>query len=337
MFEKINKRIYRSLLLIAALFIFFMIVPTILIFTNMLYDTYENMARKKLDRSISSCRSFIDTVLNTAEGVALTPAVIDTVCGRSNDSLTVLLNDTCNYSLTINAITVYAVTGNVFASSGISSPPALAELQSNGGIAEFMSDADSSYYISLRKDAVARLYDNAVYDSSLGIVSCCCKIYDEGAVVGYVVADIFPKTMFGFFDYTDDSHFHGTIALVHYADGFLSSDSASPYNEELYRSYGETITTANNSRLIVPSLRNFYGATILIAVPLFPLYRTILIMALILVGLGLLLMIAVHGISRRNADGVTDKLENLVSRIQSGENRINRMQAKSDDDRKKNA
>lgn len=167
--------------------------------------------------------------------------------------------------------------------------------------------------MSLRSAAIIKVYDNVPYDADSGIVSCCRKIYGgDGAVVGYIFSDVFPKTLFSYFDYADDKNLKDCIAVIAFDGGyFLSSpEAAQPY-----------LTAVPNeisgNRLIVSSVRNFYGGSVRLAVSVAPLYTSIALVSAILLICGAGLLVLTHFVAKKNALGVADRLENLLTKMKA--------------------
>ena len=206
-------------MLIALLLVVLIVAPSIFLFTNIFYSTYESMAKNQLDRGISAGRMFLDSIMSTTDNLALNQQLIETLDGTRSGSLAPLLDSTCTYSLDIAAITVYGENGAVYTSSGVTNPPGAAELASLADIAEFFADEDADEYVSLRTSAIIKAYDNAPYDARAGIISYCRKVYaEDGSVLGCIFADIFPHELFERFNMTDGG-----------ADGYKPAKEYRPY------------------------------------------------------------------------------------------------------------
>ena len=128
MFSKTGKRIYATLMIISAALIILIILPSIFMFTDMLTKTFETTARRKLDRSFSSSRTYVDSILSVTDNLAYNPEIINTVSGRQSGTLTSVLDGARTYSQYINAITVYGTDGRIYTSSGVLDPPVLQDL-----------------------------------------------------------------------------------------------------------------------------------------------------------------------------------------------------------------
>lgn len=319
MFQKTKKRIYRTLLLLALLLIALIVIPSIAMFSDVFYSTYESTAKNKLDRSISASRMYIDSIMATTDNLALNPEIIQTLSGQRTSSLTPLLDATCTYSLDIGAITVYGLDDSIYTSSGVVNPPEAEELTARSDIAEFFADRNADEYVSLRTSKIIKAYNNVPYDEQLGIISYCRKVYGtDGDVIGYIFSDIFPHDLFEYFNIADN-RLDGSVIMIAFSGGYFSSDH-SEETEEYLRAEADTIV---GSRLIISSTRNFYGGTIRAAVPLSPLYNNILLISGIILLIGAALLCAVHLIARAAANQVTNQLNELLLKMTESTQKIN--------------
>ena len=312
MFNKTKTRIYLTLMIIAAVLIILIITPSIAMFSAMFYNTYESMAENKLDRSLSASRMFIDSVMSTTDNLALNPVIAETVNGTRTGKLTSVLDDACNYSLEINAITVYSLDGKIYASSGVLNPPTVEELKRLRDIDEFFADDEAGDYVSLRTSEIIKAYDGTPYDAQAGIISCCRKIYGEnGNVTGYIFTDVFPKTLFGYYGFSGDPRLKDSIAMVTFDGGCFISENT-PHDAEYLAAATHTVV---KSRLVISSIRNFYGGTVRIAVPVAPLYGNIAVISCITVLCGIALLVATHFVAKANADRVCARLNGLLIKM----------------------
>lgn len=306
-------------MLIALLLVVLIVAPSIFLFTNIFYSTYESMAKNQLDRGISAGRMFLDSIMSTTDNLALNRQLIETLDGTRSGSLTPLLDSTCTYSLDIAAITVYGENGAVYTSSGVTNPPGAAELASLADIAEFFADEDADEYVSLRTSAIIKAYDNAPYDARAGIISYCRKVYaEDGSVLGCIFADIFPHELFERFNMTDGGA-DGSVILIAFGGGHFSSEGGDAAQEYL-RAEADTSV---GGRLVIASTRNFYGGTIRAAVPLAPFYQNTLLIAAIILLCGGALLYAAHWIARIAADWVTNRLNGLLQQMIESSRKIN--------------
>lgn len=311
MFKKTEKRIYATLMIIASVLIVLIITPSLIAFTGMFYNVFRTSAKNRLDRSISSCRVFLDSVMSTTDTLAYNQTVQNAVTNGSSGGIVAVLDSACTYSLTINAITVYGLDGKIYTSSGVINPPSIEELRTRQDIAEFIDDSEAVDFVSLRTTAIIRVYGNVPYDEDSGIISCCRKIFGaDGRAVGYIFSDVFPETLFSYFDYSDDNNLKDCVSMINFDGGrFISS----PENAETYLTAPSN--TISGNRLIVSSARNFYGGSVRLAVSIAPLYSSIAIISAVLLLCGAGLLTATHFIARKNALTVAERLENLLTKM----------------------
>lgn len=307
-----GKKIYATLMIIAAVLIALIITPSILMFSGMFYNTYESMAKNKLDRSISAGRMHIDSIMSTTEKLALNPVIAEALSGNRTDSLTSVLDGARTYSIYINAITVYGTDGKIHTSSGVISPPTIGELCNRPDISDFFADDEADDYVSLRSSEIIKAYDYTPYDENNGIISCCRKVYAaDGSLCGYIFSDVFPKSLFAYFGSEDDQRLKNSVAMVAFNGGYLVSEGSD--NDDKYlNAPADTIVAG---RLIVSSIRNFYGGTVRLAVPVSPLYTNITLIAAAITACGGILITATHFIASATARSVTGRLNRLLVKM----------------------
>ena len=318
MFSKTGKRIYATLMIISAALIILIILPSIFMFTDMLTKTFETTARRKLDRSFSSSRTYVDSILSVTDNLAYNPEIINTVSGRQSGTLTSVLDGARTYSQYINAITVYGTDGRIYTSSGVLDPPVLQDLMLDESISAFFADAYSEDFVSMRTSHIIKMYDGSPYDEKQGIISCCRKIYDGGEVTGYIFSDIIPQSLFSYFDYTNDPRLKNCAVMVTFNGGYF----ASAYSEKIIECLNSPNGSFKNGRLSLTGMRNFYGGTIRIAVPVATLYTATAIIGAVLVCTGAALMVFAHFCARRTARSVTGRLDGLLEKMTSSADRF---------------
>ena len=311
MFTKTQKRIYNTLMGISAILVVLIITAAATILPGLFFNAYKSQATNKLDRSFYAARVYVDSVMSTVDNLAANTQVIDAVTSGSANGITTLLDDARTYGNYINAVTLYGASGKVYANSDVVNPPTLSRLKQDAHIADFIADDNATDYVSVRTDAVAEAFGNTPYDSERGIVSYCRKIYDNNAVVGYIFADLFPETIFDYFDFGADSHLGGSITILSYDGGYIAND-----NIELAEQYiNAPNNKVTNKHLVLTAMRNFYGGTIRIVVPMTPYYRVTIVVLCLIVAVGIMLIILTHFIAKRNAQNVSDRLDNLLVKL----------------------
>lgn len=318
MFNKTRKRIYGTLMTIAVLLIVLIAATSIAVFSGMFGNICVSMAKDKLDRSISAGRLYIDSIMSTTHTLALNREIKEALEGSGTGTLTSALDAARSYSLYINGITVYGTDGSIYTSSGLTDPPTTEQLRRHADIAEFFDDADSSEYVSLRNSDIIKAYDGTPYNESAGMISCCSKVYsDEGEVIGCIFSDIFPENIYRYFSFEGDRRLKGSLVTIAFGDGYLFSGTADASGYIL-----AAPDTVVNGRLVVSSMRNFYGATVRIAVPLLPLYSDVALIAGVTVACSAALIVATHFIARRAADATDDRLNALLAKMTASTQRF---------------
>lgn len=317
MFKKTQTRIVRTLMLIAALLVCLIAVPSISMFSSALFNVHKTMAKNKLDRSLSACRIYIDSVMTSTDNLSGNQTVAETVSGQRTGSITAILDGTCSYSLAIDAITVYSADGKIYTSSGVVSPPSLEALKNNAEIAEFLADSELTDYVSFRTSEIIKAYNNTPYDASSGIISCCRKIYGtDGTVTGYIFSDIFPKTIFEYFSYSNDNALKDCKAIILFNGGyFVSSDS-----ENVTRALIDADPSIRSGYIIISAVRNFYGGKIRLAVPTRPFFTDVARMTALILSIGGCLLAGTYLIARKTARDLTMRLNRLLIKITSTSN-----------------
>jgi len=225
MFTKTQKRIYNTLMGISAILVVLIITAAATILPGLFFNAYKSQATNKLDRSFYAARVYVDSVMSTVDNLAANTQVIDAVTSGSANGITTLLDDARTYGNYINAVTLYGASGKVYANSDVVNPPTLSRLKQDAHIADFIADDNATDYVSVRTDAVAEAFGNTPYDSERGIVSYCRKIYDNNAVVGYIFADLFPETIFDYFDFGADSRLAKSMTILAYDGGYIANDT----------------------------------------------------------------------------------------------------------------
>jgi len=176
----------------------------------------------------------------------------------------------------------------------------------------FFADGEATEYVSLRNSDIIKAYDNNPYDERTGIISCCRKIYGEsGSVIGYIFSDIFPKNLFGYFSFDSDARLKNSTAMLTFDGGYFISEKSDKAQDYLTAA----TDTIVNSRLIISSVRNFYGGTVRVAVPVAPFYGNVAIISSIIILCGAALITATHFIAKLIADRVTKRLDALLDKM----------------------
>lgn len=306
MFIKLYRKIYYSLFLICLALIAVFDVLAVVAEISTLSDAYHTMGQARVERIVNSCRLYIRSVEATTENLSSDTTLIAELSSPKGISLTNKLDDTCNYSLKINAITAYALDGTLYSSSKVSEVPSLSDLYRVEEIAEFLQGDDDSY-LSLRTNTIANIFNTLLYPKEMGVITCCRKVFDGDRVVGYLFTDILPSNLYAYV--YGDTQIDDAIPFITFANGFFSYENNSSHKQLL-----ENTTTAGYFRF---SEQIEEGISIVI----FESNRSYLTQIFTLCGLlaifTILLIILLHILAKNTAKSVTNRLDRFLNRMQS--------------------
>ncbi len=194
MFPKLYRKIFYTLFFVCLVLVFAIDVTAITVVHKSTKEYYTAMGEQKTQQIAKSCAVYVDSVLTTVSALPQSEILLGELVAPSGASFTAMLDGICNYARQIDAITVYAVNGNVYSSSRIDPIPFSALMQ-NAEIADFVR-SDREFFLSLRTEQISNIYHNAVYPAELGVLSCVQKVYDSESVVGYIFADVLPGRLY---------------------------------------------------------------------------------------------------------------------------------------------
>lgn len=308
-FSKTYLRIYLSMMFIVGLLLTATLATSGALLTRSLRSAFNNMATQKVERSLISGKNYINSVMLSAESIAMSNEFIAAMT-VSNSPLTDKLDNYCNSAFSIDAVTVYSLNGIfTYSSSGIN-PPSFDELTADEEISDFIA-MDGDELISLRTTAIAASYDNRPYNGECGVISCIKKLYSNSVPVGIVVADILPTAFYNYFSYDDT---YTVYPVILYSDGAFWYSEVNDFLSEID---GRTGSVQNGNFSVINSTRNFYGGRLCAAVSLTP-YRSIAAsITLILTLSGYIIFFAAQLGSHYFAKIVTTRLDKLAERINS--------------------
>ncbi|MDE7439367.1 MAG: cache domain-containing protein [Clostridia bacterium] len=306
MFKNLYRSIYLPIVLIAVALILIIDILSITILTETLKDAYNGMDEKRVARALDSCKLYISSVASSAYNLSLDDDLIRELAASAptGNPIVSKLDNTCNYSLKINAVCAYSVNGAVYTSSQIANVPTIEELKKVDEIKEFIN-GDEAAAISLRCECIADIYNNASYPDEMGVITCCRKVYDGDKVIGWIFADILPSNLYSII--FSNGKFENAVA-------FISSDKV-------------RFEYANNSRhenLLNGKHKGYfkYGAsdegfsiTVFNSTKDYDSKLIVLIVILLAVSAGL--AVAVHFAARLTAASVTNRLDRLIQKMNS--------------------
>lgn len=308
MFQKLFRNIYLPIVLIAVALILFIDVFSVMVLTDTLKDAYNSIDQKRVSRALDSGELYISSVANSVYNLSLNDALIDELEFHSQKTLTSLLDNTCNYSLKINAVCAYSVDGIIYTSSGIAQVPSLETLQQNTSIRRFI-EGENDDAVSFRTEYITDIYNNAPYPDEMGVITCCRKVYDGDRVVGWIFADILPSNLY-YLLYTTEQ-FDDAVAFITFEGGYFDYAGNSRYENLLTGAHGgyfEYRADADDGT---------YSFTVFNSTKDYRSRLTVLI--LILLAASVVLVIGVHFIALKTAKGVTKRLEKISFKMNSQE------------------
>lgn len=304
MFKKLYRNIYLPIMLIAVTLILFIDIFSIIMLTETLRDAYNGIDRKRISRALDSCELYISSVAASAYNLSLDYDLISELASPAGNPLVNKLDNTCNYSLKINAVCAYSANGAVYTSSQVANVPALSELKQVKEIKDFI-DGDEAAAISFRTEYIADIYSNTFYPDKMGVITCCRKVFDGDRVTGWIFADILPSNLYSII--LSNEQFDNPVAFISSGDIFFDYDNNSLRQNLLsgkhngyfrYRAQSEnglfSITVFNGTKEYVSKL------TALIAV---------------LLSVTAALIICVHFAAMVTARSVTKRLDNLSDKM----------------------
>ena len=306
MFRKLNRNIYLPIVLIAIALIILIDVISIIMLTDTLKDAHNGMDRKRVLRALDSCELYISSVASSAYNLSLDSELIEELSAPSGKSLVSKLDNTCTYSLKINAVCAYSADGVVYSSSQIADVPTLSELKEVDEIKEFI-DGDNPSAITLRCENIADIYNNTPYPDKMGVVTCCRKVYDGDNVVGWIFADILPSNLYSLL--FSNGQFEEAVAFIAFNDGYFDyADNSSHSNlltgsKKGYFTYSATSDDGLFSIILYNSKSEYKSQLTLLIV--------------VLLSVSAALAIGVYSAAKFTASSVTKRLDKLIDKMNS--------------------
>lgn len=304
MFKNLYRKIYLPIVIIAIALIVFVDVFAIILQSNTLNNAYRNMGEKRIARALDSYELYISSAAAFTYNLSLDSDVIAKLKDANAKSVTDKLNTVCNYSLKMNAVSLYSLDGAVYTSSTVTNVPTLDELKTNADINAFLT-GENDAAVSMRTDNIADIYDNVAYPAKMGIISVCQKVYDDDSFIGVIFTDILPSNLYKYV--FAEGQFKEAIAFIYTEEDYFEYNNNSDYEDLLtaknsnYFKYSETADN-NLFTITVFDSKKEYNSRIT---------RLVLIMATASV---LVLIFAVVA-ARLTAKGVTSKLDRLSQKM----------------------
>lgn len=308
MFKNLYRKIYLPIFLIALFLILFVDVFAVIVQVATLNEAYGNMGERRVHRILDSCLLYISSVSATAYNLSLDSELIKEIQSPTGQSMVSKLDSACNYALQINGITVYSCENGTFTSSMISQVPQLNQLKNIEELKDFF-EGELTGAVSLRTKCIASSFNSNVYPEAMGIISCLQKIYADERVIGYVVADVLPSSLYSYI--YNDEQFESTVAFISSGSGYFE------YNDNAASAH---LLNRENSKYFKYSATSDDG---LLKITVFDSKKDydskIWLLSGVLAGISVILIITAHFIARYTAKGVTLRLDKLTQRMNEQE------------------
>ena len=306
MFKNLYRKIYLPILLIALVLILFIDTFAIILQANTLNDSYRSNGERRIARALDSYKLYISSAEAFTYNLSLDEDIIAKLVTPEAKSITGKLDTVCNYSLKMDAATLYALDGTAYTSSTVTQIPSLPELVTTPEIAEFIS-SDVSSAVSMRMKNIAGVYYNIPYPAANGVITCCQKVYDGDKVVGYVFTDILPANLYEYI--FAEGQFKDAIA-------FISANGN--YFEYAGNSAHSKLLDSDDSSYFKYTKKTSDGLfTITVFDSKYEYNMQVLKLALIMISISAALIVFVVIASRLTAKSVTLRLDRLIERMAS--------------------
>ena len=306
MFKKLYRNIYLPIVLIAVALILIIDIFSIIMLTQTLKSAYNGMDQKRVSRALDSCELYVSSVAASTYNLSLDKDLIDELASHAGNSLADKLNNTCNYSLKINAVCAYSANGTVYTSSQIAGVPTLDELKRVDEIKKFI-EGDEVSATSLRTEYIADIYNNTFYPAQMGVITYCRKVFDGDNVVGWIFADILPANFYSFL--FSNGQFDHAVAFITFKDSFFDYADNSSQSHLLtgkHNAYFKYEVTADDELFSI----TVFNSTKEYVSLLMTLVAVLLVVSAALV-------VAVHFAARFTAKSVTKRLDKLSDKMNS--------------------
>ena len=195
MFNKLNKRIFKSIFWLAFVFVVAMSLISGYVVVNNFYDTYTRMLESNVKQAALDCDIYFQSVANFTKSTAQRGEIVEALTRGRTENVSRVLNTLCTSSSEIAGAILYGVDGRTFYSTGVGDVPSLNEVLAVAELKDFFASSNASC-VSIRNSAMPKIYNTYPYDENNGVVSSICKVYEGERVVGYLFADILPSQLF---------------------------------------------------------------------------------------------------------------------------------------------
>ncbi len=194
MFQKLQKKVYNSVLLVIVLFALLISAISYCTIAVNLFSAQAQRTAQNVQSGVNGCQNYFSTVMGFVKNTAQNKQIVNATQGQFGD-ISYLLNGLTNNSVQIDGAILYGYNGYVAYSGGVGSPPSLQQLLTIQQIANFVQ-SDEPSCVCVRNDQIAKAYKHSPYNQQKGIVSVMHKVYLDDVAVGILVADILPETLY---------------------------------------------------------------------------------------------------------------------------------------------
>ncbi|MDE7454548.1 MAG: cache domain-containing protein [Clostridia bacterium] len=308
MFSKMQKRIFNSVFYVVLVFVLLISAISFGVTAVNLSRSQRQRTEANADNAVKSVEAYVSAVMGFVEQTSLQTGIIDAVDGINISEASRLLDALCNYGVKIDGATLYGESGYMAYSFSMGAPPTFRDLLAIDDVAQFYY-GDEQTYVSMRKSAIANIYNSFYYSPNRGVISVMHKVYgNDETLKGLLVADVLPDTIYSTkLDYT---------SFGVKCNAFLATDNLLSLDETFinyYNAGGSGLT--KDSKYFVASAQTLYGYNVVLFAPQYKFVGRLFIMAGVLVGIDALLIVLGAVFARYVARSVIEPLDRLHNRM----------------------
>ncbi len=303
MLLKLRKKLFNCVFWVLLAFVVITSVVSFATISGFLFNTQTQRCQSNVQSGATGCQSYVQAAMDLTANAATNSEIVEFLKGGTLD-VSQKLNEFYNYSVTTDGVILYSVGGHVSCSSGVGSAPTLAQLLAVEEIGSFMQSSQTQM-ISVRTEAVAKVYGSTQYNEKNGVVSCLCKVMDGDQVLGLLEVDVLPKSIvqaklsYSGFSSASYVFFQKNGKLFTDNDEFSAVQQDGTFNRIYYAACAQTV---GDCQLIMFS-------------PLSNYFKQVLVLGCVFFALDAVLCCAVSLVAFRVRDSVVDPLENLLQRM----------------------
>lgn len=308
MFKKMRKRIFNSVFYVVLAFVLLISGVSFGVTASNLKQSQQHRAQSNAESGVKGVETYLSAVMGFVEQTSRQKGVVDAASGADVSGASRALDGLCGYAVKIDGAILYGANGFVAYSSGVGSPPSFSELTNVKGVAEFYN-GEQAGYVSMRKQAVAHMYNRVFYNTSCGIVSVMRKVYgQDGNVTGLLVADVTPETLSSVKLVYNS---FGVRSNAFLSDGELLSDNAAFSGYFADGVNGQT----SDGRYFVSSADMPNGGKVVLFTSLNEFAKRLALMAGIIIAIDVILVFCGALFANYVANSVVNPLDELLKRM----------------------